>query len=411
MLRRLIAGAFALGVVLSPLAALAQSSPGTSPLSGYDGGTGNGFMQFTGPASPIKTFTLPNVSDTIVLLTQAQTLTNKTISGSSNTIAEIANVSLSNMAAYTIKGNSTSSAAAPTDISIPALTHKSSPASTDKIMISDSAASGALKYATIAETVGALASGVSSLDSKTGAFTSGNGLESTGSNVLQLTPARRTLPTTQVFAGGTSGTYTTPSNVLWIEIVGIGAGGGGGGGQNTSAASTGGSTCWNTSGAACTTPVFQASAGTGGASIAPGTGGSVSGSGTAFLAMAGQGGGTASIPGVGANAGGGVGGSSGCGGSGGAGSIGNSAAIGPTGFGGGGGGGGATNGTLTGSGGYGGGGGACFHAIINSPAASYTYAVGAGGSGAAGGSSSSSVGGAGAVGAPGRLIIIEHYGS
>jgi hypothetical protein len=44
------------------------------------GGTGNGFTQFTGPASTEKIFTLPNVNSTIATLDAAQTLTNKTFS-------------------------------------------------------------------------------------------------------------------------------------------------------------------------------------------------------------------------------------------------------------------------------------------------------------------------------------------
>lgn len=73
-----IAG-FLFALTLGVGSAHAQVNPGTSPLSGAEGGTNNAFMQFTGPASSIKTFTLPNVSDTIVLLTQSQTLTNKTL--------------------------------------------------------------------------------------------------------------------------------------------------------------------------------------------------------------------------------------------------------------------------------------------------------------------------------------------
>lgn len=72
-------GIIALALALACAPALAQTNPGTSPLSGAKGGTNNAFMQFTGPATSIKTFTLPNVSDTIVLLTQSQTLTNKTL--------------------------------------------------------------------------------------------------------------------------------------------------------------------------------------------------------------------------------------------------------------------------------------------------------------------------------------------
>ena len=58
-----------------------------------------------------------------------------------------------------------------------------------------------------------------------------NGLDISGGNI-QVTAARRTLPTRQVLTSGTGATYTTPANALWIEVemVGGGAGGGGGGG-------------------------------------------------------------------------------------------------------------------------------------------------------------------------------------
>lgn len=55
------------------------------PLPGTVGGTNNAFMQFTGPASTLKTYTLPNASDTIATLAATQTFTNKTISGGSIT--------------------------------------------------------------------------------------------------------------------------------------------------------------------------------------------------------------------------------------------------------------------------------------------------------------------------------------
>lgn len=73
MLRRLIACACALA--LSTAAVLAQTGQGTSPLTGAKGGTNNGFMQFAGPASSMKTFALPNASGTIAVLEQIQTWT------------------------------------------------------------------------------------------------------------------------------------------------------------------------------------------------------------------------------------------------------------------------------------------------------------------------------------------------
>jgi hypothetical protein len=68
------APAVSLAVALAS-SALAQTNPGTSPLSGSKGGTGNAFMQFSGPASSIKTYTLPNASDTVAMLGAIQTFT------------------------------------------------------------------------------------------------------------------------------------------------------------------------------------------------------------------------------------------------------------------------------------------------------------------------------------------------
>jgi len=64
--------------------AFAQVTPGTSPLTGAKGGTNNAFMQFTGPATSLKTFTLPNASDTIATLAATQTLTSKAINCANN---------------------------------------------------------------------------------------------------------------------------------------------------------------------------------------------------------------------------------------------------------------------------------------------------------------------------------------
>lgn len=65
----------ALASLIGSGSALAQVQPGQSPLSGSKGGTGNAFMQFTGPASSLKTYTLPNASDTIATLGAIQTFT------------------------------------------------------------------------------------------------------------------------------------------------------------------------------------------------------------------------------------------------------------------------------------------------------------------------------------------------
>ena len=57
------------------------------------------------------------------------------------------NAGLAVAPAFTLKGNATGSSAAPQDISIPALTQKNVTAPADEVLLSDSAASGALKNA------------------------------------------------------------------------------------------------------------------------------------------------------------------------------------------------------------------------------------------------------------------------
>ncbi|NPU63393.1 hypothetical protein HL667_00085 [Bradyrhizobium sp. 83012] len=69
------AAALVLSIGLTVTGVQAQSSQGTSPLTGAKGGTNNGFMQFAGPATTMKTFTLPNASGTIAVLDQIQTWT------------------------------------------------------------------------------------------------------------------------------------------------------------------------------------------------------------------------------------------------------------------------------------------------------------------------------------------------
>jgi hypothetical protein len=74
MMKKLLSAALAASLALAlSTAAYAQSSGGTSILPGSKGGTGNGFMKFSGPASSLKTFTLPNQDDTIATLGAIQT--------------------------------------------------------------------------------------------------------------------------------------------------------------------------------------------------------------------------------------------------------------------------------------------------------------------------------------------------
>lgn len=80
----------------------------------------------------------------------------------------VTNAKAAQMAAYTLKGNATGSTANASDISIPALTQKASPAAGDMLMIADSSASNALKYATVSSI--ASAGSVASLNGQTGAL-------------------------------------------------------------------------------------------------------------------------------------------------------------------------------------------------------------------------------------------------
>lgn len=237
----------------------------------------------------------------------------------------------------------------------------------------------------------------------TGIGTSGTcTITTTGTCTVALSSARQTNPTTQTFTSG-SGTYTTPANALWIEVWMVGGGGGGGGSGSTAgaAATGGGNTCWNTSGAACTSAV--STAGGGGQSTSQfnnGGGGATAGTCNVLA----QGGGSGQ-PGIGLNSSpGGAGGASFLGGNGWGGNQGGTAgSAAATNSGSAGGGGGAyTASTVSGGGG---GGGATCAFIINSPASTYTYAVGAAGSGQAAGTN----GYAGGNGAAGRIWVVEHY--
>jgi hypothetical protein len=305
--------------------------------------------------------------------------------------------------AYTIVGNFTGSSAVPTASTIPGLTHKTTPVGADTVMLADSAASNALKYSTLTELLASVGSGVSSIAGNTGAFTLANGIDNS-TNQIQLTAARRTLPTVQTFTSGTAATYTTPANCLWIEVYMVGGGGGGSGAASGTTAVAG------SNGTASTFNSVNANGGTGGtasasAGVPPAGGaGGTGGSGTATRRMSGgpgQNGSNSSALAVSS----GGGGSSVLFGGGGAPiqpsvTVGNAGATNS----GGGGGGGYNNSGSNNVGGGGGGAGESVYLIINSPSATYTYTVGGGGAGGV----ATTNGGAGAAG---QIQVIEHYGT
>jgi len=206
-----------------------------------------------------------------------------------------------------------------------------------------------------------------------------------------------------------NGTYTTPTGALYLKLTIIG-GGGGGGGSGTAgggAGTAGNPSCWNTSGAACTTPVYQAGGGGAGSWATPAgpAGGSVSGSGTCAVSIIGEsGGGQVSNSTIALALSGPYGGSTILGGGGRSGQQGVAGSTAVTNTGGGGQGGG-TNTTTANFSGTGGGAGATCVAFISSPAASYTYAVGA----LANGGTAGTNGFAGGGGAAGRIIAEAFY--
>lgn len=208
-------------------------------------------------------------------------------------------------------------------------------------------------------------------------------------------------PTIQVFLSG-SGTYNLPSGPapLWIRVTCVG-GGGGGGSSGTGGAPTNGGAGGNTTFGAA---LLTANGGGGGLAGLGGGGGFVAG-GTAT-------GGDINFPGqVGAGIAGSLGGQGTSAGGGnsvlftgaGAGTNGSAGVSGIANTGGGGGGGGAFAAATNGGGG--GGGGGSLTKIINAPAATYLYAVGAGGTAGVAGTS----GAAGGTGGSGIIIVEEFY--
>ncbi len=305
------------------------------------------------------TMTLPNGTDTVAGITLAQTLTNKTMSGAANTFT---NISLAT-------------------------------AVTGALPI----ANGGTGQVTAQAAIDAL------VPSQGG--NNGKVLSTNGTTVSWATSSTTTAPPTiQRYTTG-SGTFTVAGGISWLRVRMAGGGGGGGAGANSAASAnggTGGNTTFVSGALTIATNGGAAAAWNGGGG--GGTGGTVSvgtGATTVVANAGGNGGGTWPANSESDFEIGGIGGSNAFGGHGIPGAAGAAGGTAIANTGGGGGGGGGANAT-TSAGGPGGGAGAYAEAIIASPAATYTYAVGAGGAGETGGSSA---GGAGAAG----IIIIEQY--
>lgn len=223
--------------------------------------------------------------------------------------------------------------------------------------------------------------------------TCGTGLDGgtiTSSGTCSLSAARRTLPTVQSFTSG-SGTYTTPANVLRLEIKMVGGGSGGGAGGVGTLSTAGGNTTFGSR---------TAGGAAGSSNLAAGTPGSASGG---LINIPGSYGGVGStnILNVILTGAGGQGGSSCLGGSGGGSDAASGTAAATNS--GSGGGGSSSAGNATNRSGHGGSSGGCVYDIINGPASTYSYAVGTAGAGASNGTYS------GGTGAAGRIDVIEHY--
>lgn len=334
-----------------------------------------------------RTLTAPDASTTIVGTDTTQTLTNKTISNASNTINGFSNNhaiissgagQLTSEANLAISRGGTGAGTAtagfdnlaPTTTKGDLIVHNGTDnirvavGSNNQILTADSAQASGVKWAA--------------------APTS-------------------TAPTRQFFSSG-SGTYTTPANVQYIRVIMAGAGGGGGGsranGTSGGNGSSGGNTTFGTS-------LLTANGGGGGAfNNPPGSAGAftVSSPAVDMRSVNGNPGGYC----VGSNDAtnqqmGGDGGNTPFFAGGGSGSPSGTTGLSGSSYGAGGGGGGSS-GTDARSG-AGGGSGAYIEAIISSPSATYSYAVGSGG----GGGTAGTGGSAGGSGSGGVIIVEEYY--
>jgi hypothetical protein len=214
--------------------------------------------------------------------------------------------------------------------------------------------------------------------------------------VLEL--SNRKIPTVQKFTSG-SGTYTTPTEALYLKVKMIGGGGGGAGSgtiaaNNHGSGANGGNTTFGTSLLTCNGGLGGGGTGSGAGGLGGATTINSPAYGTAIAGATGVGGGT-TVAAQGQF--GGAGASSYFGGASGRGDV---AAAANSGSGG-------AAGTANASSYIGGSGGAggFIDAIIPTPSATYSYAVGsAGASGAAG-----TGGNAGSTGGAGYIEITEYY--
>lgn len=216
----------------------------------------------------------------------------------------------------------------------------------------------------------------------------------TSSGTISMSSQRQTLPTITYLTAGTSATYTTPANCLFLEIIAVGGGGGGAGsGTAPGNGGSGGNTTFGTG------PILNAQAGAGAIASAAGVGGTPSGGAVNKVGSTGQNGSGLN------NTAGGNGGIGPYGGVGWGGAPGAGNGISAPANSGGGGGGAGVNVTINGGGG--GGAGGYIYTLILNPLSSYSYTIGAGGTlGSSGGGGSF-----GGAGGSGFIQITEYYNS
>lgn len=386
------------------------------------------------------TLTLPTSTDTLVGRATTDTLTNKTITTPIISTPQISSGTASTVPYLDASKNLVSSSVTPTELGyssgvtsaiqtqLDAKTLKSTlttkgdtyvatGASTvvrqaigsdGQVLTADSTQTNGLKWAATSlsnpMTTGGdiIYGGASGVPTRLANGTAGQVLMSNGTTVAPSWTSSPTFihPTVQTFGSG-SGTYTTPANVKWIKIRMVG-GGGGGGGSGTGGGGQGGTGGTTTFGSS----LLTATGGTGGQWLGAATTGGVGGAKTinapaiSLASFIGSTGSMAPVTAINNYAISGAGGSSPFQGAGAAGYSAGEAAIGNSGSGAAGGGGSATS-VL---GGAGGGSGAYIEAIIHSPSATYSYAIGASGTAGTAGTSGN-IGGAGGSG----LIIVEEF--